>query len=83
MKVSVQSAAEHFEELVSGVDNGESVEIARAGKRTLRLVSPDELPLYPAPRILGAGKALSYLPSEEELERIEREWKLGLTQGPF
>jgi hypothetical protein len=26
-------------------------------------------------RILGAGKAFSRLPSEEELERIDREWK--------
>jgi len=26
-------------------------------------------------RILGAGTALTHLPSEEELERIDREWK--------
>ncbi len=37
MKVSVRYAAEHFEELVLAADNGERVEIERAGKRVLRL----------------------------------------------
>jgi len=26
-------------------------------------------------RILGAGKAITHLPNEEELERIDPEWK--------
>ena len=29
----------------------------------------------PGKRILGAGEAFTHLPSPEELERIDREWK--------
>ena len=77
MKVSVQYAAEHFEDLVSAVHNGEAVEIACAGHPALLLV-PSAAP-KPAPRmgkrILGAGTAFSHLPRPEELERIDLEWK--------
>ena len=77
MKVSVQYAAEHFEDLVSAVHNGEAVEIACAGQPGLRLVrsSPAEPALRSGKRILGAGKALAYLPNPAELEPIDREWK--------
>ena len=38
MKVSVQYAAEHFEDLVSAVYNGDEVEIEQVGQPALRLV---------------------------------------------
>jgi antitoxin (DNA-binding transcriptional repressor) of toxin-antitoxin stability system len=73
MKVSVQYASEHFEDLVLAVHNGEAVEIACAGQPALQLVRSSAVD---APkRVLGAGKAFTHLPGEEELERIDREWK--------
>ncbi len=75
MKVSVQYAAQHFEDLVSAVHNGEAVEIACAGQPALRLVRTGEQATPTAKRVLGAGTALTHLPSEEELERIDRQWK--------
>ena len=77
MKVSVQYAAEHFEDLVSAVHGGEAVEIACAGQPGLRLVRSNtpEPALRSGKRMLGAGRAFAYLPNPEELERIDREWK--------
>jgi antitoxin (DNA-binding transcriptional repressor) of toxin-antitoxin stability system len=76
MKVSVQYAAEHFEDLVSAVHNGEAVEIACAGLPALRLVRSSASPAPPTgKRVLGAGTAFARLPSEDELERIDSEWK--------
>jgi antitoxin (DNA-binding transcriptional repressor) of toxin-antitoxin stability system len=77
MKVSVEYAAEHFEDLVSAVHNGEAVEIACAGQPALQLVRSGQFKsnLNAGKRVLGAGTALTHLPSEEELERIDREWK--------
>lgn len=79
MKVSAQYAEEHFGDLVAAVDNGEAVEIARPGKPALQLVRSAGIEA-PKQRILGAGTALKYLPSEEELERIDREWKLAIEE---
>jgi antitoxin (DNA-binding transcriptional repressor) of toxin-antitoxin stability system len=77
MKVSVQYAAEHFEDLVSAVQNGEAVEIACAGQPALRLVrsNASQPVARPGKRILGVGKAFTHLPSPEGLKRIDREWK--------
>jgi antitoxin (DNA-binding transcriptional repressor) of toxin-antitoxin stability system len=85
MKVSVQYAAEHFEDLVFAVQNGEDVEIASEGRPALLLVrSIKSEPVFPAgKRILGVGTALAYLPGEEELERIDREWKRELEGKTF
>ena len=78
MKVSVQYAAEHFEDLVVAAHNGEAVEIACAGQPELQLIRSSAV--KSPKRILGAGKALTHLPSEEELERIDREWKRELEE---
>jgi antitoxin (DNA-binding transcriptional repressor) of toxin-antitoxin stability system len=73
MKVSTQYAASHFEELATAVHNGEAVEIACTGRPTLQLVRSNGFAV--PERVLGVGKALTNLPDEEELERIDREWK--------
>jgi len=77
MRVSVQYAAEHFDDLVLAAHNGEAVEIACAGQPALQLVRSGfveaEQPV--GQRVLGAGKAIFPLPDEDELERIDREWK--------
>lgn len=71
--MSVQYAAEHFEDLVVAAHNGESVEIACAGQPALQLVRTNAVEV--PNRVLGAGKAFTHLPGEEDLERIDREWK--------
>jgi len=82
MKVSVQYAAEHFEDLVVAAHNGEAVEIACAGQPALQLVrfSDVEVSEPVGQRVLGAGKAIVPLPDEAELERIDREWKRELEE---
>ena len=77
MKVSVEYAAEHFEDLVSAAHNGEAVEIACAGQPALQLVRSGTFKASEnaGKRVLGAGTAIAQLPSEDELERIDREWK--------
>ena len=82
MKVSVQYAAEHFEDLVLAAHNGEAVEIACAGQPALQLVrfSDVEVSEPVGQRVLGAGKAIVPLPDEAELERIDREWKRELEE---
>ncbi len=77
MTVTAEYAAKHFDELLAAMDGGSSIEILRPDKPTLRVTAEVSAPeLRPAgKRILGAGKALKYLPSEEELERIDREWR--------
>ncbi len=71
--VSVQYAAEHFEDLVVAAHNGEAVEIACAGQPLLQLVRSSAIDS--SKRVLEAGKAITHLPDEEDLERIDREWK--------
>jgi antitoxin (DNA-binding transcriptional repressor) of toxin-antitoxin stability system len=61
MKVSVQYAAEHFEDLVSAVHNGEAVEIACAGQPALRLELATQ-PLSPS---------VANVPLEDEEVSIE------------
>ena len=77
MKVSIDYAAEHFEDLVAAVQNGESVEIECAGEPAVRLVAFNaaQPALKVGERILGAGTAVGRLPTSEELEQIDREWK--------
>ena len=77
MKVSAEYAAEHFDDLASAVDDGEVVEIARLHKPALQLVrsSTSDASVRAGKRILGAGTAVTALPDEDELERIDREWK--------
>jgi antitoxin (DNA-binding transcriptional repressor) of toxin-antitoxin stability system len=86
MKVSAQYAAEHFDDLVLAVDSGQLVEIDRPDKPVLQLVRSkvaEHLPQVTGHRVLGAGRAFSRLPSEEELERIDHEWKRDLEGRPI
>jgi hypothetical protein len=84
MTVSISYAAEHLDELLTALDHGEAVRIERPDKPTLELASTpvSAVPKPKRPRVLGAGKAIANLPSEEDLERIDREWKLGFIDSP-
>ena len=83
MTVTAQYAAEHFEELVSEVDRGESVEITRPGLASLQLgttasegarvrlgVRDSE-----GRRILGTGKGRLRELSNAEWEALDREFE--------
>jgi hypothetical protein len=70
MTVTVEYAAQHLEELLENLEQGDRVEIVRPSKGPL-LLSVDAVGSAGSKRILGAGKAFSKLPSEEELERIQ------------
>jgi antitoxin (DNA-binding transcriptional repressor) of toxin-antitoxin stability system len=77
MKVSVQHASEHFQDLVSAANDGQLVEIDQPDKPALHLVR-SAAPASPNPtgkRILGAGRGELRVPSDEEWERMDREWR--------
>jgi antitoxin (DNA-binding transcriptional repressor) of toxin-antitoxin stability system len=78
MTVSVRYAAEHLEELLSAVDGGESVEIERPERPAVRLsavAKAAEGVNVAGKRILGAGKGELRVPSEEEWEAMDKEWR--------
>jgi antitoxin (DNA-binding transcriptional repressor) of toxin-antitoxin stability system len=76
MKVSAQYAMEHFEDLAVAVDDGEVVVIERADKPALQLVpSPTVEAATPKKRALGAGRGVLRVPSEEEWDAMDREWR--------
>ena len=95
MKVSVQYAAQHFEDLVSAVHNGDEVEIACTGQPTLRLQllpSPIARSLANAPwedeaisedeeRVAAAARARGYVATPTSHEDLLRD--LGLTEDDF
>ena len=74
MKVSIQFAAEHFEDLVSAAQSGEAVEIECEGEPGVRLVAFSVVePMVSArERTLGTGTAFDRLPSPEECAVIGR-----------
>jgi hypothetical protein len=76
MKVSVQHAAEHFQDLVSAANNGQLVEIDQPDKPALHLVrsTVPESPKLTGKRILGAGKGLLRVPDDEEWDAMHKEW---------
>lgn len=77
MKVSAQYVAEHFEDLAMAVDSGQVVEIDRPDKPALQLVRLAR----PAPetsggkRVLGAGRGELRVPSDEEWNAMDKEWR--------
>ena len=78
MTVSVQFAAEHLEELLSALEDGQSIEVERPDKPNVRLsLEPLTESASPAigKRILGAGVGELRVPSDEEWERMDREWR--------
>jgi antitoxin (DNA-binding transcriptional repressor) of toxin-antitoxin stability system len=84
MKVSVQYAAEHFEDLVVAAHNGEAVEIACAGQPALQLVrsSGIEAAEPGGDRVLGAGRGELRVPSDEEWDAMDKEWRKSF-EGKF
>ena len=78
MTVSVQYAAEHLEDVLSALSSGEAVEIARPGETTLRLTASEVEGVVAQslqPRILGAGRGELRVPSDEEWEQMDKEWR--------
>jgi antitoxin (DNA-binding transcriptional repressor) of toxin-antitoxin stability system len=78
MQVSVQYAAEHFEELLDAMDGGSSIEVLREDKPTMRLFG-DSAPVTAAEkkgdRLLGAGRGEMRVPSDKEWDAMDKEWR--------
>jgi len=77
MTVTVKYAAEHLEELLDAMGAGNSVEVMRPDKPTLRLSGEAQAatPTKTGKRILGAGRGELRVPSDEEWERMDKEWR--------
>lgn len=77
MTVSVQYASEHLEQLLAALDAGSSVIIERGEKPSVLLQSqPSSDETRPrGKRILGAGRGLLRVPSDEEWEQMDKEWR--------
>lgn len=76
MTVSPQYLAEHYDDVVSAVHNGETVEISLPEKPVLRLVpsKAKDAGEQMGSRILGAGTAdVSFL--LDHWDEIDREWR--------
>jgi antitoxin (DNA-binding transcriptional repressor) of toxin-antitoxin stability system len=77
MTVTAEYAAKHFDELLAAMEGGSSIEIIRPDKPTLRLTSePSEAePHLAAKRVLGAGVGELRVPSDEEWDEMDKEWR--------
>ena len=78
MTVSVEYAAEHLKELLAALDAGIPVAIERADKPPVALKSEivaEESSVQQGKRILGAGRGELRIPSDEEWERMDLEWR--------
>jgi antitoxin (DNA-binding transcriptional repressor) of toxin-antitoxin stability system len=75
MQVNLQYAQEHLSDLVSAVDNGQEVEIARPNKPSLMLVvsHTTSQTRRTGKRILGAGCGELRVPSLEEWQDMDKE----------
>jgi len=79
MKVSAQYAEEHFTDILTAVDNGEEVEIARPNKPglflALRSDSSSSTPSgRPRKELWGAWEGLVTAPTEAEWREIKKEF---------
>jgi antitoxin (DNA-binding transcriptional repressor) of toxin-antitoxin stability system len=79
MKVSAQYAEEHFSDILTAVDNGEEVEIARPDKPALFLAPrSNSRPSTPSGRprkeLWGAWEGLVTAPTEAEWREIKKEF---------
>ena len=85
MQVTLQYAAEHFEELASVADSGEEVKIARPEMPALTLTVDPPAPCRKSGsrRILGALRGQIVVPSEEEWRKVEEELTDVMTNGPI
>jgi antitoxin (DNA-binding transcriptional repressor) of toxin-antitoxin stability system len=77
MTVTLEYAAKHFAELLDAIDAGDSVEVTRPDKPTLRLCGEASTvaPAKSGKRVLGAGTGLLRVPDDEEWERMDVEWR--------
>jgi antitoxin (DNA-binding transcriptional repressor) of toxin-antitoxin stability system len=77
MTVTLEYAAKHFAELLDAIDAGDSVEVTRPDKPTLRLSGEVQPAVDAAPgkRILGAGVGELRVPDDEEWEWMDKEWR--------
>lgn len=85
MQVSLEYAAQHFDELARAADNGEDIEIARPEKPSLKLVrvlpQPARLP-GAGRRRLGLLEGECAVSSEEEWRKMDEELADIMTNGP-
>jgi prevent-host-death family protein len=70
-QVNMHEAKTHLSRLVERVEGGEEIVISRAGKPAAKLVPVFEV--KPPKRKLGGWAGLMPMPSDEEMEKADRE----------
>ena len=84
MQVDLQYAEAHLADLVSAVDAGQEVEIARPDKAMLKLVvSHAPAAKQTGSRILGAGRGELRVPSDEEWKLMDKELAHQMNDSPL
>jgi antitoxin (DNA-binding transcriptional repressor) of toxin-antitoxin stability system len=81
MTVSPQYLAEHYDDVASAVNNGETVEVSLPEKPALRLVpsKPKQAVEQTGLRILGAGKAdVRFV--LDNWDEVDRKWRKSLEE---
>jgi len=76
MTVSPQYFAEHYDDIASAVNNGETVEVSLSGKPALRLVpsTAKQVPEHTGSRVLGSGTAdVRFL--LDNWDEVDQEWR--------
>ena len=77
MKVSPQYVVDHYDAIAAAVEGGEVVEVSLPEKPALRLVRAgvSQSQSQASARVLGAGKALLRVPSDEEWTEMDKDWR--------
>jgi prevent-host-death family protein len=89
MTVNVQYAEEHFADLITAVDNGEEVEITRAGDKPALVLVSRPVPRSQTPsgrprrELWGAGEGLITLRSDEEWKKMDNEFAAEILNHPI
>jgi hypothetical protein len=69
MTVTAEYAAKHFDELLAAMDGGSSIEM----RVTAEVSEPEPRPA--GKRVLGAGIGELRVPSDEEWDAMDKEWR--------
>jgi hypothetical protein len=83
MRVTLQYATEHLDELASAADNGKDVEIARPEKPALKLIVSRSMAQGETSgrRVLGALRGQLIVPTEKEWRKMDEELADLMTNG--
>jgi len=83
MEVNVHHAKTHLSKLISAVESGEEVVIARNGKPAVRLVPVAEVAKKPRRELWGAWEGKITLPTEAEWKAMDKEIEGEMVNGPI